>query len=216
MRIACVGYRDWALSIYDQLAHKTDHQYLIFRSKLQYDERVLHDFKPDMVLFSGWSWTVSADIVSQFSCVMLHPSPLPKYRGGSPIQNQIILGENDSAVTLFLMDEGVDTGPILAQGPLSLNGDIDDIFQRMIHSGVELTMDLLSKGLKPVPQNNDEATSFQRKKPEDSEITFDEICNQPADYLYNKIRMLQSPYPNAYIKTSDGKKLLILSALIED
>ena len=56
MRIACVGYRHWALEIYDQLASKTDHVFLIFRSKAQYKEEVLYDFKPDLVLFYGWSW----------------------------------------------------------------------------------------------------------------------------------------------------------------
>ena len=44
---------------------------------------------PDIVLFYGWSWKVSEKLINKFDCLMLHPSPLPKYRGGSPIQNQI-------------------------------------------------------------------------------------------------------------------------------
>ena len=60
---------------------------------------------------------------------MLHPSPLPKYRGGSPIQNQIIDGKLHSAVTIFLMDNGIDTGPIAEQKYLSLEGTIEKIFQ---------------------------------------------------------------------------------------
>ena len=69
-------------------------------------------FSPDLVLFYGWSDIIASEIISEYSCLMLHPSPLPKYRGGSPIQNQIINGEVDSAVSIFLMDEGIDTGPI--------------------------------------------------------------------------------------------------------
>ena len=42
-----------------------------------------------------------------------------------------------------------------------------------------------------------------------SEITVEEISTKSGEYLYNKIRMLQDPYPNAFIKTSDGKKLKI-------
>lgn len=216
MRIACVGYRDWALRIYDELALRTDHQFLIFRSRAQYDEAALRDFRPDLVLFYGWSWVVPAAVVKDFRCIMLHPSPLPKYRGGSPLQNQIIAGETQSAVTLFLMDEGVDSGPILAQRGFRLDGGISDIFSRITALGLELTMDLLERGLRPVPQDELQATTCRRRTPQDSELTLDEIQRAPGQYLYNKIRMLQAPYPNAFIKTSDGKRLVIIEACIQD
>jgi methionyl-tRNA formyltransferase len=215
MRIACVGYRDWALKIYDKLAGHTDHQFLIFRSKAQYDEQVLRDFKPSIILFYGWSWIVPAKLIKDFQCIMLHPSPLPRYRGGSPLQNQIIAGETESAVTLFLIDEGLDTGPIVAQRTYSLDGSIDDIFRRLTAIGIELTIELIENGLHPIPQTEDGATSFLRRTCEQSEITFDEIKEKTAEYLYNKIRMLQDPYPNAFIRTVDGKKLCIFSAKIE-
>ena len=216
MKIACVGYREWALSIYDELAKQTDHQYLIFRSRTQYEDQVLVDFDPKLVLFYGWSWVVPEEITKGFNCVMLHPSPLPKYRGGSPIQNQIIAGETASAVTLFLMDQGIDTGPILVQKKFSLEGSIMEILKRIQEIGTELTLELLSKGLNPIPQEKDEASVFSRRKPTQSEITLEEIHNQSASYLYNKIRMLQSPYPNAFIKTTDGRRLVITEAYVED
>ena len=99
MRIACVGYREWALNIYDALANNTDHTYLIIRSQAQFDEDSLRDFKPDLILFYGWSWYVAETLLQDYTCLMLHPSPLPKYRGGSPIQNQIIAGEKNSKVS---------------------------------------------------------------------------------------------------------------------
>jgi len=216
LRILGVGYRDWALQIYDDLAASTDHKFLIMRSREQYDEQALRAFKPDLVLFYGWSWMVSEKIVSAFTCFMLHPSPLPRYRGGSPIQNQIIAGETNSAVTLFVMDAGIDSGPILAQKPLSLDGGIGDIFSRITRIGIELTMKVLETGPEPVPQDETEATQFPRRTPNDSEITLEEIREKTAKYLYDKIRMLQSPYPNAYIRTSDGKRLLVLDARVED
>jgi len=49
-----------------------------------------------------------------------------------------------------------------------------------------------------------------------SELTIEELSEESAEYLYNKIRMLQDPYPNPYIKTKDGKRLIINSATIED
>lgn len=216
MRVACAGYRDWALAIYDELARRTDHQFLIFRSKAQYDEGALRDFRPDLVLFYGWSWVVPPELVKELRCLMLHPSPLPKYRGGSPIQNQIIAGETMSAVTVFLLDDGLDTGPIVAQEPFSLAGGMHEILERMTRIGCDLTLRLLAEGLRPVPQREEDATVYKRRKPSQSEITIEEIQQQSARHLYDKIRMLQEPYPNAFVRTADGKRLAILDARIDD
>lgn len=216
MRVACVGYRDWALNIYDRLAASTDHIFLIFRSKAQFNVDALDDFKPDLVLFYGWSWIVSADLLERHTCLMLHPSPLPRYRGGSPIQNQIIAGDSSSKVSLFVMTDKLDAGDLVGQHDLSLAGTLDEIFKRIEDSGLELTRHLLEHGLQRIPQDNLVATYCKRRTPSDSEITAEELASQPAEYLYNKIRMLADPYPNAYILTADGKRLMITAAHIHD
>ena len=59
---------------------------------------------------------------------MKHPSPLPKFRGGSPIQNQIINGKSDSAVSIFKISEKLDEGDIIYQKYLSLEGELSKIF----------------------------------------------------------------------------------------
>jgi methionyl-tRNA formyltransferase len=216
MRVACIGYRAWALNIYDRLAASTDHTFLIFRSKVQFKVDVLDDFKPDLVLFFGWSWIIPGDLLERHTCLMLHPSPLPHYRGGSPIQNQIILGQTNSKVSIFVMTDELDAGDLVGQQDLSLVGTLDDIFKRMENAGVELTRHLLQHGLQRVPQDHSKATFSKRRTPSDSEITADELARKPAEYLYNKIRMLADPYPNAYILTADGKKLMITAAHIEE
>jgi len=215
MRIACVGYRDWALSIYDRLNKKTDNSFFIIRSKKQYNESNIYNFKPDLILYYGWSWRVKKDIVEEFQCIMLHPAPLPKYRGGSPLQNQIINGETLSAVTLFLMDQGMDTGPILAQKEISLDGNLSEIFQQISDVGYELTIKILTDGFNPIPQDQEKATVYNRRKPCESEITIEEIRNKPAQYIHNKIRMLQDPYPNAFIRTINDKKLYITQSYVD-
>ena len=67
MRVACIGYRMWALNIYDRLADALDDVFLIFRTRAQYNEEVLKDFRPDLVLFYGWSWHVSEKIIKAVS-----------------------------------------------------------------------------------------------------------------------------------------------------
>jgi methionyl-tRNA formyltransferase len=216
MRIACIGYRKWALNIYDSLEKSTSDTYYIIRSKLDFDELLLRNFNPDLILFYGWSWRVSEELLSDFICLMLHPSPLPKYRGGSPIQNQIILGEKKSKVSIFIMNSEIDAGDIVEQESISLEGSIDRIFQEIERVGIRLTLDLIRNGMNPWPQDNNNASYFKRRTEADSEITLDEISGKSAQYLYNKIRMLNDPYPNAFIKTQDGKKLMLITAKIED
>lgn len=215
MRVACVGYRPWALNIYDRLARNTPHHYLIFRSHAQFDQKLVKDFQPDLILFYGWSWHVDDNLINDYRCLMLHPSPLPKYRGGSPLQNQIIAGEIDSKVTIFQMNKETDAGEIVNQEYLSLQGSISDIFFRIEEIGFQLTIKILNSRFESRSQNHKEATYCERRHPRDSEITLHEITHCDSTYLFNKIRMLGDPYPNAFIRTSDGKKLLIKTACIE-
>ena len=213
MKIAMVGYRDWAIKIYESISSGyLAHSYLKIYSEEQFNRSALLDFSPDVILFYGWSKIIPSDIVCNFTCLMLHPSPLPKYRGGSPIQNQIIRGEKESAVSVFICDEGIDTGEIIGQEKISLEGNIQDIFDRMTSAGIKITSDFLSGDFIKIKQDSSKSTYFKRRKPHQSEITAEELAESSGEYLYNKIRMLTGPYPTAYIKTSDGKKILIKDA----
>ena len=101
MRIACIGYREWALKIYTNIQKKSDHIFLNIKNFETYSDQIIKDFSPDLVMFYGWSWIVSKELIENFTCLMLHPSPLPLYRGGSPIQNQIIEGRKTSKVSII-------------------------------------------------------------------------------------------------------------------
>ena len=216
-RILCVGYRKWALNIYRKIAQNyNDGDICIIDSYENYKNFSVREYKPDFILFYGWSWIVDKDIINEYKCLMLHPSKLPKYRGGSPIQNQIIRGETNSAVTLFIMNEGVDSGNIVFQETMSLSGEIDDIFSRIENLGYKGTMKFLHNPNYGIKQIEESATYFKRRQKYESEITLKELKEQPAEYIYNKIRMLKDPYPNAYFRSQDGKKIIIKDVVIED
>ena len=114
------------------------------------------------------------------------------------------------------MNNEIDAGDIVAQEDLSLEGNLDEIFTRIEDSGVRLTLNILENGLKPVSQDHSKATYCKRRRPEDSEITIEELTRSKAGYLSNKIRMLADPYPNAFIRTIDGKKLVIKAVEIKE
>lgn len=212
MKIICCTYRDWAKEIYNFLENTfKEHNFIMISSKEEYSEKIIHNENPDLILWYGWSWIIPKNILKKYYSVMLHPSPLPKYRGGSPIQNQIIKGETTSAVTLFKMDGGIDTGDIIYQELFSLEGGLEDIFKHITYIGTDLSVKMLNNfpNLNLTPQDNTKSTYFNRRTPEQSEITLEELRGSTAKDLYNKIRALQDPYPNAFIKCKNGTKLYL-------
>jgi len=212
-KILCITYRSWASEIYNSLSSALPNlDFKIINNKADYDESIIDEFNPDIILWYGWSWIVPDRILDKYMSLCLHPSPLPKYRGGSPIQNQIIAGEKISAVTIFKMGKGLDDGDIISQSILSLEGDIKDIFKRMSDLGFSSTFEIITNGYLLREQDHKQATNCKRRKPSDSEITIHEIKNNTAEYLNNKIRMLTDPYPNAFIKCKDGTKLYLIKS----
>ena len=132
------------------------------------------------------------------------------------MQNQIINGEKTGAVTLFRMNEGLDKGDIYQQLTMSLSGTLDDIFRRISDLGLAATCDIINNNYTLKTQEESKSTYYKRKSPKDSEITIEELKTQSAEYLYNKIRMLNDPYPNAFIKTITGEKLYLLNSKISE
>jgi methionyl-tRNA formyltransferase len=214
MKIVYYGYRDWAINIFSKI--EINEKYLINHK----DYSLLDSLKPNLVFFIGWSDIIPNEIVEKYTCICLHPSPLPKYRGGSPIQNQIINEEKNSAVTFFIMDTKLDNGDIIYQPYLCLNGKLSKIFKDIELIGIEyinkIIKDYQDNNLKIYKQDNSEATFFKRRKESDSEITINEFLNNEPLYLYNKIRSLNDPYPNAFIKCKNGKKLFITESYYEE
>lgn len=166
----------------------------------------------DVLLVFGWSWMIPGDVVDNVLCICNHPSPLPKYRGGTPTQCQIIAGETTSMVSLFRMQKGMDDGPIYLQREFSMEGHLADIFTRAEKVGIELTLELLdglaAGTLTPREQNHAEATINVRRTPADSELTPEKL-GKPRDYLWNFTRMLEDPYPNAFVTLNNGVRLLL-------
>ncbi len=205
MKILCVGYRDWAKEIYKNISCKKKNKKFFHFNKKGLSKKIFK-LKPDIILFYGWSWKIDKKIYEKYNSFMLHPSNLPKYRGGSPIQNQIIRGVNYSAVTIFKINKIIDGGDIYYQKKISLKGDLNIIFKRIIKIGIIGTNKILNqKNIKFRKQNHSKATYFKRRKPEESEITFNELKFKSSKYIKNKIRMLDDPYPNAFIKLKNAK-----------
>ena len=210
MKVIGIAYRDWAINIYRELKKKNINIKIIKSKKINFKK--IKDINPDYILFYGWSSKVPSIIVKNYKCIMLHPSKLPNYAGGSPLQNQIIRNVKKSGVTLFRMDSRIDKGKIIYQSTLSLKGSLKIIFSRIINKGTSLSLKMFRNYNE---KKNKVKKIYKRRLPYQSEITIDELKNRSGVYLLNKIRMLQDPYPNPFIRTKDKKRLIIKNVILK-
>ena len=135
---------------------------------------------------------------------------MPAYRGASPINRAIIDGENKTGITTMLMDEGMDTGPVLLQEEIEIRPDdtAGTLSDRLSHSGSHLiikTLEELEKGnVKPVPQSGESSYAPMMKKT-DGLIDW----TKSASELSNFIRGM-NPWPGAYTFL-EGERIKILA-----
>lgn len=210
-RFLFFAYREWAINIFNRV-NNLDDEFVLISNKSLCTKKFIDTIVPDVIFFYGWSWVVSDSIVDNYTCLCLHPSNLPMYRGGSPIQNQVMSGEEMSAVSIFKMAGGLDDGPIYYQEPFLLSGYLNNILNNIETIGYDGTMRFINEykdnNVVFVEQNHNKATFCKRRLPKGSEVKPEDFLEYDAVYFYNKVRSLQLPYPECYIKCKTGRILL--------
>jgi len=172
---------------------------IVVKNKNELNLKFINHHKPDFIMFPHWSHKVPAEIYQNFKCICFHSSPLPYGRGGSPIQNMIKLGHNETEVCSLLMTEEFDAGPVYIRTKTSLKGNLDQILIRIYKAIADQIHELLKKDIEPVEQVG-KVVKFSRIT--DNSIEF----NQPLIKIFDKIRMLDSSiYPQSYIDIEDCK-----------
>ena len=128
----------------------------------------LKSYDADMFIIAGYGKIIPREIIDipKYGSVCVHPSLLPKLRGATPVQTAIIQGLEKTGVTLFLIDEEVDHGPILISQEFEIKGtdNTEALYKRIVDVSVSLIKKLFLeiKDIVPLPQNHDEAT-FTKK-----------------------------------------------------
>jgi methionyl-tRNA formyltransferase len=179
----------------------------------------LEAIAPDVIVVVAYgrlipSWMLA---LPRLGCINLHGSLLPKYRGAAPIQWAVAMGEAFTGNTTMLLEEGLDTGPILLQMPLSIEPDqtADDMFRLLSMAGAPLVIETLTGladgSLHPQPQSDADATFAPILSREDGRMDF---SARTALELKNRWRGFQ-PWPGAFT-TLAGKKLIVHRMEIAD
>jgi methionyl-tRNA formyltransferase len=164
---------------------------------------LLRRLESDIMWVLGWSQILKKEVlgIPKVGCIGSHPTKLPKYRGRAPIPWTILKGIKESAMTFFWLDEGTDTGDILAQKEFKIGQDdtSTDLYYRIIEKGKEIikeSLPLIESGNPPrIKQNEEEfIESWPKRTPKEGFIDW----NKPTQNIYALIRATARPYPGAF------------------
>jgi methionyl-tRNA formyltransferase len=172
----------------------------------------LEGIAPDAIVVVAYGRIIPPWMLAlpRLGCINLHGSLLPKYRGAAPIQWAVAMGDAFTGNTTMLLEEGLDTGPILLQQTVGIGPDQTavDLFDALAKAGAPLMVETLA-GLangtvQPQPQNHGFATFAPLLDREDGRMDF---VVRSAQELYNRWRGFQ-PWPGAFTSLG-GKKLIV-------
>ena len=172
---------------------------------------------PDVLIVAGFPQIFSKDLISipNIGILNLHAGRLPQYRGGSPLNWQIINGENYAGISVILMEEGIDTGNILAEEKIEINDfeNIETLHKKANNIFPKITIEALKKllnGEAGKKQKNQDAIYWHQRKDEDGRINFSIMTSKEVDRL---IRALFPKYKPAWAIINQ-KKIRIKKTLI--
>lgn len=163
---------------------------------------VLEAWRPDVVVVVAYGLLIPRSLLDfpRLGWINAHFSALPRWRGAAPVQHAIAHGDRTTCVTIFRIEEGLDTGPILAQSPPVAISDREDAGQllsrlSLIASDVVLeTLDALAAGTaNEVAQSTHDVTNAPRISSQDARIDW----TQPVDQVDRWIRAC-TPAPGAW------------------
>ncbi len=186
--------------------------------KLRDPEEVerLARLKPDLIVVSAFGQILPQSVldIPWFGCLNIHPSLLPKYRGATPIPSAILAGDEETGVTIMLMDAGMDTGPIVSQIIVGIEPDdtAESLCRKLSQASVRLlgeTLPLWFDGsLKATPQDNSKATYTRPISKRDGLVNW----QMSAEEICRRVRAFY-PWPGCYTFWK-GKVLKILAGAV--
>ena len=179
---------------------------------------ILDQYNADLALVAAYSHIIKSETIKKLpqGVIGIHPSMLPRYRGASPIQTAILNGDADSGVSLYLLDEKMDHGPILAQEQCSiLNMPYMMAEDKMAQLGAELVIANWPKIAEMIrlakPQNHALATFTKKFSTQDA---FVELKTKNQNDVWQKL-LAFTPEPGLWT-LCQGKRLKILNGKMEN
>ena len=167
-------------------------------------KEAIEAMKPDFIVVAAFGQLLPKSILDIAPCINLHASLLPQYRGASPVQQSLLNGDSYTGVTSMLMEEGLDSGPVLGyyyfRIPKTMK--LQALMAKLGEDACQLTLDTIRhfEAIAPQEQIRANATYCKKIKKTDGEVAFTD-----AKMLYNKYRAFEG-WPGIFL--SNGTKLL--------
>lgn len=165
---------------------------------------------PELAVLADYGQIVPKPILDlPFGALNLHPSLLPRHRGATPIPATILAGDRRTGVTLFRMDEGLDTGPIVAQTTVELSGteSTPELEERLQLVAAALLYDNLARWtrgeIEARPQSDEGATLTRPLRREDGRLR----PSLPANELERQVRAYAG-WPGTFLETNRGRLIV--------
>ncbi len=170
--------------------------------------------QPDIILVAAFGKILRRPLLEapKYGCLNAHAGLLPAYRGAAPVNWTLVRGETESGVTIIRMDEGIDTGPILAvqRLPIDPNDNAGTLLNKMADVAGPLFVETMNRyvagEIKPQPQSSEGAGYAPQLKKEDGLLDW----TMPANRVVDHVRGM-TPWPGAYTHWR-GKTIKILAA----
>jgi len=171
-------------------------------------------WRPEIIVVAAFGQILPPAVLDlpPHDCLNVHASLLPRYRGAAPIAAAILSGDEVTGITIMQMDEGLDTGPILAQAgcPIAPDDTTGSLTAKLAELGAQLLIRTLEGWLggtaQARPQDEAQATYCSQLAKEDGHLDW----SQPAAYLDRQVRACD-PWPGAYTTWQD-QRLKVLRA----
>lgn len=178
--------------------------------------KLINDFDIDWLFIIGWSQIAGTEILNapNKGVIGIHPTLLPEGRGRAAIPWAILKGLERTGVTMFKLDQGVDTGEIIAQEliPLSDKTDAFALYNAVNEKHISIIRDsimaLSNNDIELHIQDESKATYWPGRKPEDGEINLEGSVIE-AEKL---VRAVTKPYPGAFYFNRHGQKVIVWKA----
>jgi UDP-4-amino-4-deoxy-L-arabinose formyltransferase/UDP-glucuronic acid dehydrogenase (UDP-4-keto-hexauronic acid decarboxylating) len=177
----------------------------------------LEQMAPDVLISVAWRFIFPKAVldIPRFAAINFHGSFLPRCRGANPTNWALISGEKQTGVTVHFIDQGIDTGDIIIQEKFPILPEDTAYSVRLRQDALSVVLmhtlaGYLRQGDLPrTLQNNDLATTFRKRRPEDGLIRWDRMS---ATQVFDFVRALTEPYPGAFA-FHNGRKLILWKVL---
>lgn len=219
--IIVLNMKTTPIKVYDKIENDKWNEFdvpIITVNRLNNALNFIKKSNPDMILTIGWREIIPSNILNipQKGVIGFHPTLLPWGRGSAPLIHSILSSPMKSGLTMFYMDEGMDTGDIIGQETFKITEDdyVVDVYDKIIVAGIELIkkyIPMLIDNIAPrIKQNETKAVTFKKIQAGTQEILTTDDCITTM----RKIRAFSIPYNGAYIKIRNSK-LIIFKAKME-